>query len=431
MQPPSRSLRLSFLWALAGNAITAAAQWAVIILLARWATSTDVGRYAIALAITSPLLNLANLHLRAVHATDTGSDFRFGHFAALRILTTGGFLLAIAGVLFLSPMGSPTSLVLIAVALSRLSESGSDLLYGQLHQQERLDRISQSQILRSVATVAALAFGMASGGSPLRAIVYSGLAGWATLFLFDIPVALSTCGTSLLRPLWQPALLRRLFWLALPLGFTQILNSVHANLPRYLLEHWHGARAVGLFSAQAYVILAANLFVVALGQAVAPRAARAFQQDLPLFYTLAQRLILLAAFLGVAGMFGAALFGPAALSRIYGAEYGANPQAIHFLMLAGGLSYLSSALGCCLTSARQFLPQVQIVLLATVVTTAAGILLVPNHAIEGAALAHACGYAIQCAASVWFLKRAIRDGRQRQPPPPTVQSSLHAACLES
>ncbi|MBL8215838.1 MAG: oligosaccharide flippase family protein [Bryobacterales bacterium] len=428
---PTRSLRLSFLWALFGNVITAAAQWAFVILLARLAGVDDVGRYALALGITSPLLNFTNLQLRAVQATQTGSDFHLGHFVALRLITSVLFLVALAFFFLGAPLPQQTAWVLLAVAFSRLPEAASDLIYGHLQHQERMDRIAQSQIVRAVSTLAALTYGMASGGSPLSAILLSGLAGWASVLFFDLPVAVSVCGPSALRPVFASPVLRSLAWLALPLGFTQILNSTLANLPRYLLEHWHGDRAVGLFSAQAYAIVAANVLVVALGQTLIPRAARAFESDLPRYFQLASRLLLLGALLAAGGLAFATLFGPATLTRIYGPAYGANPTAIQLLMVAGGLSYLSAAMGCCLTAARQFLPQMRILAIANAVTLTAGLLLVPAAAIEGAAIAHALGYAAQCAASIYYLRSAIAAQRRQHAAPVTLQSSLPTACLES
>ncbi len=428
---PTRSLRLSFLWALSGNVVTAAAQWAFVILLARLAGVDDVGRYALALGITSPLLNFTNLQLRAVQATQTGSDFHFGHFAALRLATSFLFVAAIAFCFLLAPLPDRTAWVLLAVAFSRLPEAASDLIYGHLQHRERMDRIAQSQIVRAIATLTALTYGMATVGSPLAAILLSGLAAWASVLFFDLPVAVAVCGPAALRPVFQRAVLRNLAWVALPLGFTQILNSTLANLPRYLLEHWHGAHAVGLFSAQAYAILAANILVVALGQTVVPRAARAFDTDLPRYFHLATRLLLLAALLAAGGMAFVAFFGPATLARLYGPAYGANPKALQLLMAAGGLSYLSAAMGCCLTAARQFLPQMRILAIANGVTLLSGLLLVPSSAIEGAAIAQALGYASQCAASVYYLRAAIALRRQRHASPPTLQSSLRPACLES
>lgn len=428
---PVRSLRVSFIWALAGNVVTALAQWAVVILLARLAGVDDVGRYALALGITSPLLNFTNLHLRAIQATQTGSEFQFGHYVALRLATSIVFLAAIASLFLAAPLPPQTAWVLAAVAFARLPEGASDLVYGHLQHQERMDRIAQSQIVRAVSTLVALTYGMASGGSPLSAILLSGLAGWTCVLLFDLPVAAAVCGSATLRPVFDVRVVRCLAWLALPLGFTQILNSTLANLPRYLLEHWHGDHAVGLFSAQVYVVAAANLLVVALGQTLIPQAARAFESDLPRYFQLASHLVLLAALLAAGGLAFATAVGPAAMTRIYGPAYGANPKAIQLLMVAGGLSYLSAAMGCCLTAARQFKPQMRILAIANAFTLICGLFLVPAAAIEGAAIAHALGYAAQCAASIYYLRNAIAVRRRQHAAPGTLQSSLSTACLES
>ena len=45
------------------------------------------------------------------------------------------------------------------------------------------------------------------------------------------------------RPLWP------LVWLALPLGFVQMLISLNANVPRLLVQAFAGERELGIFAA--------------------------------------------------------------------------------------------------------------------------------------------------------------------------------------
>src|ERR1044072_4016691 len=66
----SLSLRTNFSWTLAGNLIYSGCQWGVLIVLARLGSPEQVGQFALALAVTAPVIMLSNLQLRGVLATD-------------------------------------------------------------------------------------------------------------------------------------------------------------------------------------------------------------------------------------------------------------------------------------------------------------------------------------------------------------------------
>src|SRR5262249_21688837 len=93
---PAPPLRRTFSWALAGNVVYAGCQWALLIVLAKLGSPEMVGRFALALAVAGPVMLFAGLQLAAVQATDAAREYRFGHYLALRLTTTGLALAAIA-----------------------------------------------------------------------------------------------------------------------------------------------------------------------------------------------------------------------------------------------------------------------------------------------------------------------------------------------
>jgi hypothetical protein len=83
------TLRVNFVWTLTGNVFYAACQWGILVVLAKLGTSQMVGEFALALAITAPVVIGAGLSLRGIQATDARSQYRFGDYLLLRLLTTG------------------------------------------------------------------------------------------------------------------------------------------------------------------------------------------------------------------------------------------------------------------------------------------------------------------------------------------------------
>src|SRR5207249_10179214 len=76
-RPPRLTLRVNFLWTLAGNVIYAACQWGILVALAKLGTPQMVGEFALALAVTAPILIGAGLSLRSVPVTDALGEYEF------------------------------------------------------------------------------------------------------------------------------------------------------------------------------------------------------------------------------------------------------------------------------------------------------------------------------------------------------------------
>jgi len=405
-----RSLGISFALALAGNVFYAAAQWGMVVALARLGNPATVGQFALGLAITSPILTLTNLQLRTVLATDVSGRFRIGHCLALRLVGTSAFLvmIAIAGVA--GGYERTTAVVLGAVAVMKAAESLSDIGYGVLQSRERMDRIALSQILKAGVSLTLMVGVIAITGSCLAGILALSAGFVVTLATFDFAAVSAETGRKEWIPVWEWTRLGELFRLSLPLGFTLLLVALNANIPRYVLEHQRGVREVGVFSAIAYVAVSGNLLVMALGQAVAPRMAKAYESDLNRFRRLSTRLFVVAAAVGTAGLCAAIMAGTTILALLYGDDYATEQRLFVWLMISGILSLSASAAGFTLTSARYFRVQIPVLLLVCVVSSVACLALVPDLGPTGAAIGQACGSAVQLCCSLGYLLMVLRRG---------------------
>src|SRR5215469_1379330 len=83
----SRALFSNILWMLAGNLSYGLSQWALLVALAKIGTVAMVGTFALALAITLPVLMFSSLSLRSIQVTDYSRSYRFLEYASLRFAT--------------------------------------------------------------------------------------------------------------------------------------------------------------------------------------------------------------------------------------------------------------------------------------------------------------------------------------------------------
>lgn len=378
------SLRRNVAWAMAGNAGYGACQWGVLAVVARVAGAETLGAFAFGLALTGPVMTLANLHLRAVQATDARGEYPFGVYLGLRLVTVTLALVVIAAVaLVLGSRGAALGLVL-ALALAKALEAVSDVVFGLLQRVEDVRRIALSLLLKGVLGVAAVAAVLGTTASIQATALALALAWGVVLVLWDLPGA---ARLARLRPRLEPGPIAGLAWLALPLGCVMGLNAFTVSVPRYAIQADLGPAALGHFAAIAYLFVAAGQPLLALGAAVTPRLARWFATDPPAYHALVARTVLVAGALGALGVGAAALAGRAVLALAYAPEYAAHAGVLVWMAVAAGVGFLASALGFSVTAARRFRDQLLVAVLALGGSVALSHLLVPRHGLQGAAWA--------------------------------------------
>ncbi|MGD0832739.1 MAG: hypothetical protein ABR907_17535, partial [Terracidiphilus sp.] len=188
---------------------------------------------------------------------------------------------------------------------------------------------------------------------------------------------------------------------------------LNTNIPRYFIEHWAGTRALGFFAAIAYLMVAGNLVINALAQAALPRLAM-YRAGAKLrdFRELLLRLSLVAGVLGSLSVLVAQLAGKQVLSIMYRADYAEYSAVFTWLMAAAGIGYLASIMGCGMTAARLFNPQLPLNLIVVTVCAGASWCWIPTYGLRGAAWALFAAAAVQFLASLFVLLRALRPANE-------------------
>lgn len=406
-------VQTNFFWNLAGNGASSGAQWAFVVLLARLGDVAMVGQYTMGLAVAAPIFTLASLNLRALQATDVHQQFSLLDYMSVRLVTSAGAFAVTALVALSASYSGDTAQVMLLVALTKVLDSISDIVYGRLQQRERMDRIAKSMILRAGASLMTLAFLLSRQLGAVRSIAGVALSSAAVLFFYDLSSlpSRSFSHTRISVP-WRKT--AALFRLAGPLGFFLMLVSLNGYLSRYWLAHYRSEREVGIFSAMAFLTLAANMAVLALGQASIPAMARAFLcRDTTAFLQRATRLWLLGGILGACGIVVAHFWGAALLRLCYGPVWEEHSTIFLWLMVGSAFSYLASCTGITLTSARQFNIQLLLLLIVTVIISIGCHMLIPSQGLQGAAIAQLVGYLVQFVLSAMFVARLLWQFRRQ------------------
>jgi len=362
----------------------------MITALAKLGSAALVGQFALAVAITLPVMTVTMLQLRAVQATDIAGEYAFVHYLGARLLMTTLGLGVIAGIAWYTVPETSTAWVVFLVGCGKSFESVSDVVRGLFQRYERMDVSAKSIMLKGWAGFVALAALFWATGSLLAAVAAMAISGAATLLLYDLPRAAQLLrhepmdrfkrglAPSFDPPVWR--LIRK----ALPLGIAVGLLSLQSNLPRYVLEAWKGDEAVGYFSALAYVMAVGTLVINALGQAASPRLATCFFADMRDYRRLVAKLLLTSIVLGSLLVVGVVLFGRLGLRVFYRPEYAEFQTEFVLLAIGTAISFMASFCGYALTAAGVFRAQLVLGIVSCASAAAASFWLIPAHGIRGA-----------------------------------------------
>ncbi|WP_068776166.1 lipopolysaccharide biosynthesis protein [Paenibacillus sp. FJAT-26967] len=397
----SLSLSRNFSWTLLGNIIYALCQWGILMALAKLGDARMVGQFALALAVTAPVFMFLNLQLRAVLATDANKNMPFSQYIGLRICTTFLALIVLGGFIIISGYDVQTQLIIFLIALSKAAESISDIIYGLLQNNEKMDFISISLIVRGVASLLVTS-GMLYVTGDLTISLLTYMVSWLLiLIVYDIPKSRIF---SVLTPTLSLKSLLPLLRISLPMGFVMLLISLNTNIPRYFISGYEGTEQLGYFSALAYVMVAGTTVISALGQSASPRLAKYYSSGkLNSFYTLLMKIGMLFIILALSAISIVVFLGQPILSILYGSSYSEYSHIFTLITIGAGIGYLGSLIGYGLTAARIFGTQVYLFLFINMSLLLACYLLIPSLGLEGAAYSLIIGNIAQVIGSLFIF----------------------------
>lgn len=405
-------MRHNAAWNLVGNVSYAAAQWLQVVILARLGTPEQLGDFAYAAAVCTPVFMFSNLQLRSAQVSDASGRFEFREYMGVRIATSAAALALIAAGTALFCRASPWAPVVIVIAVAKAIESVSDVFQGYLQRRQRMDLAGKSLLLKSVLTVG---FGFAAQALT-RSVVALALAIAAcqllTLLFYDVWAAESlgriSCRFETTRASFHR--LRRLMLRCLPLGIAMSLISLQTSAPRLALGRFHGASAVGGFAAIVYLASVGGTMVTALGTAAAPKLSDyAAIADKRQFNGLLLRVTAAAIAIGAGGVAAAYLFGPALLALFYGVGYAKYSTAFLICTIGSTFWLVTSALGFAATAQGRFGVQPAAMILTLVVLAAGLFALVPRFGVNGASIATAVSAMAGMAAYLAIVVRNEND----------------------
>ncbi|MCV6574184.1 MAG: oligosaccharide flippase family protein [Cohaesibacter sp.] len=408
------TLKKNFVWMLISQGIFSGLQWLLVILLARGGGAEHVGQYGLALALTTPVQIFFNLSLRTVYVTYQGKEYSFGSFWRLRLISLLPAGLIILLLAFLFGDDGQARLVILLIAIAKLSESASDMLYALPQRVNQMDQVGKSMVVRALVSTILFALLYAySQDLVLSLFCYAG--GWLGVLIFydRLVMAAPYRDQTSERKGRDRAALFALINHALPIGLASFATAIAINVPRLLLEEQSGTSDLGIFAALTYFILLGSMVVNVLGQAVRSPLATAYDQgNGNRFWAIIGSGSLLAIGMGLVFWAGSVLIGEWLLDFVYGADFAAHYALFCTIGFISMPVFWGTFLGFCLPSAGSYKLCLYAACFSLLISLIASLLLIPDHGSTGAAWAYGCfGLAaslqILLLGKQWLKRRAL------------------------
>lgn len=418
--PRERSLRTSFSWTLLGNATYAACLWGIAIALARFGNPEMLGGYALAAALTTPIMALFDMQLRSILVTDSRHVFEYETYMKLRLMACAAaisVMLLIALVTVEDPLLNATIMIMTA---GRAINCVLDLHYGDLQRTNRLDVVSISLIAQGTLSLLGAILGLLLFDSLVIVVLAVSLANLGVLLAVLLRRRSETIpdhekgkanSAGPTADFGAAALLR----IAAPMGLVLFMVTLNSSVPQLIGGHFLGQYDLGLFAAGWYIVMATSLFSTALGQSISLHLARWHQAgEFRRFRRMVWQASVPGPLLGIIGAVMASKAGDFLLTTLYSSEFGGTATLLATLALTAGVGFTVSILGYAMTSARSFRLQIPLLIGTVVVNLLLSWSLVPLWGILGLGFALFGTNLFQMAGSIIILRHELLGSRHHQ-----------------
>ncbi|MEV4640431.1 oligosaccharide flippase family protein [Actinoplanes sp. NPDC049548] len=407
-------------WSFSGNAVYAATQLLVAVVIARLGDNVMLGQYALGLAVAAPMVLLASLSLRTVLVTDSSEKHPVREYVLLRAVGMCAALCLVGAVALAVYWPDSAAVVVVLVGTAKAVDGMTDLFVGVLQRREMMREVAVSWMVNGTLTALFMTVLLSRDHGIVSAVGGSVLASLCSL---------AYCIHTVWRPSYGPAWWRAagrtltevrslapgltsLARTAAPLGAASCVTSLTANVPRYVVGHSEGAGGLGVFSAVGYAALAANVAIMAVAQTVLPRMARLHASGrLCELRRLVARLLAGAGVFSVLATAGCLVLGGRALELLYGSGYRSYGPVLALLILAVGVGAACFFLDAGLSAGHRFRSQLVVNILALGMTLVSASSLTALYGLSGAAWSVVISILFQCLVKAALFRRAVSPHR--------------------
>lgn len=338
VQTKKLTLRKNFSWVLSGRILQACSQLLLVMLIAKLTSPEILGLYGMAMAITTPVFGLFNIDLSFLLATEVKGGYTITTYLRVRFLSSIVATFVCTVFMFFSNFTMDQRIIVCLIAVIKAIEGQSDIVFGVFQNKERMDFMGKSMFLSgflSIITIGSLL--LLTKSLPIA------LAGMACSYTLKYYLYDHIRGKVFWQQEKKSTIIKdadnilRLLKLASPLGILIMMKSLTMSIPCFFIEYSMGTESVGFFTAMATFLKVGQNITAPLVQAVSPRMAQHYWNNIKQFIRFQIKLIFVGLGLGLGLVLICWILGEIIIQLIYSKEYLQNKNLLLILM-AGGIA---------------------------------------------------------------------------------------------
>ncbi|WP_204236122.1 lipopolysaccharide biosynthesis protein [Mammaliicoccus sciuri] len=253
------------------NIVNALSKFVFIIMITKFLTNIELGKYTLALAVTAPITLLFNMKLRSYIITTDEINFK-----KLKFIRNISNLLAIIIVIFITSLIYKDYLIVfLLVAFIKILEMNSEFYQGFPNKEKIFITPAKIMTYRTIA-LTILFCGVIYYFENLLLALLSQIVLQFIFLIFERKINLSAVELDNYKSN-EP--IKLIILTIFPLGIVQALMSFSSSIPKYLLDIYADVQLIGVFSAIIYLITIVNLFMSTLNQTLLPYLKTIYYRD--------------------------------------------------------------------------------------------------------------------------------------------------------
>jgi len=403
---------LQAFWALLGNGSYAAAKWGMLLILTRLTDPATVGQFALAFAISAPVMMLTDMRLQFLLAADAHDDHRFSDYLRARASLSTLAFLAIVGFAFFAFGPGRFFLIVALVTFAKWVESFGDIVNGLYLKHRSVRRMAISLGLKAALSLALFLGAILWTGDVVVACLSMSIAYLLPLAFYDVPVAARLLGGA--RALFglgrdapsqvgRPAMLRLIRSSAV-LGLVALLGSLFSNVANYVIGSHLGDAQLGIYAAIAYFGVGARLVATSMIQPAIPRLAAAYRGgDRAGFRKSYKSMLTLALTLGLLGILFAVAVGQPFLVLVYGPSFADKNSLFILTMVSVAAFHFVQFHWIIFTAMRHLNVQLLLSAMTIVLMLAFALFLTPRFGVPGAVYSEIAAFGAFALSAIWVV----------------------------
>jgi O-antigen/teichoic acid export membrane protein len=358
-------VKINFIWAGLGHFFFLGSQWFVLLVMAWLGSPLMLGEYSLALGIVVPIIALGEMQLTQLQITDVDNTFSLKDFYIFRILALFVCFFAVLAILVF--FQNVDIIIIIFIFIARAFASIGEIAYGYFQSKENFKELSVLKSLRGVFSFTSIVIPLYLKLSLLDIVICYAIVSILIFYTLEYRSIQAIITPSKFLGF---SALKKIFQLSLPLGLSNGVQSLNANIPKYFLSQYFGLEVVGYFAIVSSPITWFLLIPGVLSQVIIPKSAFYFHKQLMAeVQSLFFKYTVLITIISVPIVILIHFFGRELLEFLYGYQYGTYHDLLEVLTFSFLIINLGSIGPFTLIASKSFWLQFSVATYSFVVTT--------------------------------------------------------------